>query len=211
MQIVADENLSFLEGPSYILLILGSSLLIYLLLFIFWIINSLKFKKSLKKNFLHTALTIIFIINIIIHSYGLGMMIWIETEYTEDSYIWGMTGMDAYILMKLFLVTIIFIIHVLISRGWCITKEADALNHLDRQLLFLQTLGITFANVLATNYINKIAVISLILIYSVVFRVLVLSVDQLIKSLRLEIESLMSSSRNIPVTLNIVTMIGSFG
>lgn len=194
-----DEYLSFLEGPSYILAIQGSSLLAYLLTFIYWVINAWKYRNVLRKNFLHSTLTIIFIINIIIHAYGLGMMIWIETEYTEDSYIWGMTGLDAYSLMKLFLLTIIFIIQVLISRGWCITKEADALNHLDRQLLFLQTLGITFANVLATNYVNKIAVISLILIYSVVFRVLILSVDHLIRSLRLEIEGLISSSRNIPV------------
>lgn len=122
-------------------------------------INAINFKHILKKNVLHTTLTIVFIMNIIIHSYGLGMMIWIETETTDDSYIWGMTGLDGYMLMKLLLVVIIFVIQVLISRGWCITKEADALNQLDRQLLFLQTLGITFANVLATNYINKIAIV----------------------------------------------------
>jgi hypothetical protein len=199
MQLVADENLSFIEGPSYILVILGSSLVIYLLLLIFWIINTLQFKNVLKKNVLHSTLTAVFIMNLIIHSYGLGMMIWIETESTEESYIWGMTGLDAYVLMKLFLTTMIFIVQVLISRGWCITKEADALNHLDRQLLFLQTLGITFANVLATNYMNKIGVISLALIYSVVFRVMELSVERLIRSLKVEIDCLLSSSRNIPV------------
>ena len=108
---------------------------------------------------LHRTLTVVFVINIIIHSFGLGIVIWIETESDAESFLWGLTALDAYTLMKLFLNTILFIILILISRGWCITKESDALNHLDRQLLFLQSLGITFANVLATNYINKIAIV----------------------------------------------------
>ena len=159
MELVPDENLTYLQGPSYILVILATALLSYLLLLLFWTINSLKHRNSLKRNLLHQTLTTLFILNLIIHAFGLGVIVWIETQDTDDVYIWGMTALDAYALMKLFLITSLFIVKVLISRGWCITKESDSLNQLDRQLLFLQTLGIAFANVLATNYINKIAVV----------------------------------------------------
>ena len=150
LELSPDVNFTFEEGPSYILVTLLASILIYIIVLTGWSINSIRIR-DFPRNALHHAVSILIVFKLFIQFLGFTIIFLVETE---DAPIYGLQIFD---FSNLALNAIFYITLTLISRGWCVTKESAMLTPVDRQLVFLVAFGMTITDIVASGYSSKIA------------------------------------------------------
>lgn len=127
-------------------------------------------------------------------------------------------GLDIVSLITLLYFGMFYATFTLISRGWCVTKGPKELSHSDRQMTFLMAFGMTITELISAGY-NKFATVrtilttcmyfgklnndekvSLVFMYCIFIRMVLMSFDLLIKKLGDEVVSL-SARRVAPILI----------
>ena len=151
----SDEYLTFQNGPSYVLLLFFAMSIMYFFLIFFWLfLNGWKVCSRAYCKLNH-SLTFLFVLKWILELMALFIFGWIEM----NGFLFF--GVELYNIVTLLFDGIFYGILVLVSRGWCITKESTQLSPFDRQIGFISSFGMTLSEMVSEGY-NRIVSVSTI-------------------------------------------------